>query len=169
MARGAAALALRASWSAHAPGDKLLASKCGGDATMLRVVSSRVVLLGAPFSGCACLRRPELWARSGLELPSREDDNFDPGTRRGATGGSLHHYWHPSRSCPATGPCRSLATCPCAQLASRAARRSAATVCARATQASEPLLCAQQARRGFSAVAPTSICAAFSGGAAAPR
>ena len=24
----------------------------------------------------------------GLELPSREDDNFDPGTRRGATGGS---------------------------------------------------------------------------------
>ena len=79
---------LRASWSAHALGDKLLASKCGGDATMLRVVSSRVVLLGAPFSGCACLRRPELWARSGLELPSREDDNFDPGTRRGATGGS---------------------------------------------------------------------------------
>ena len=88
MARGAAALPLRASWSAHALGDKLLASKCGGDATMLRVVSSRVVLLGAPFSGCACLRRPELWAHSGLELPSHEDYNFDPETRRGATGGS---------------------------------------------------------------------------------
>ena len=55
---------------------------------MLRVVSSRVVLLGAPFSGCACLRRPELWAHSGLELPSHEDYNFDPETRRGATGGS---------------------------------------------------------------------------------
>ena len=50
MARGAAALPLRASWSAHALGDKLLASKCGGDAMLLRVVSSRVVLLGAPFS-----------------------------------------------------------------------------------------------------------------------
>ena len=55
---------------------------------MLRVVSSRVVLLGAPFSGCACLRRPELWAHSGLELPSHEDYNFDPETRRRATGGS---------------------------------------------------------------------------------
>jgi hypothetical protein len=55
---------------------------------MLRVVSSRVVLLGAPFSGCACLRHAELWAHSGLELPSHEDYNFDPETRRGATGGS---------------------------------------------------------------------------------
>ena len=87
MARGAAALPLRASWSAHAPGDKLLALKCGGDATLLRVVSSRVVLLGAPFSGCACLRRPDVGPR-GLELPSREDDNFDPGMECGATGGS---------------------------------------------------------------------------------
>ena len=87
MARGAAALPLRASWSAHAPGDKLLALKCGGDATLLRVVSSRVVLLGAPFSGCACLRRTDVGPR-GLELPSREDDNFDPGMECGATGGS---------------------------------------------------------------------------------
>ena len=46
---GAAALLWWTSWSTHAV-DKLLAPKCGGDAMLLRVVSSRVVLLGAPFS-----------------------------------------------------------------------------------------------------------------------
>ena len=38
----------RTSWSAHAV-DKLLVPNCDGDAMLLRVVSSRVVLLGAPF------------------------------------------------------------------------------------------------------------------------
>ena len=44
----AAALLWRTSWSAHAV-DKLLVPNCDGDAMLLRVVSSRVVLLGAPF------------------------------------------------------------------------------------------------------------------------
>ena len=39
------------SWSTHAV-DKLIAPKCGGDAMLLRVVSSRVVLLGAPSRLC---------------------------------------------------------------------------------------------------------------------
>ena len=137
---------------------------------MLRVVSSRVVLLGAPFSGCACLR-PELWAHSGLELPSREDYNFDPETRRGATGGSPPPLLASFAQLSGYRPL----SLTCIYVSVRAARLSCSTPlsrrgrCARATQGSEPLLYAQQARRGFSAVAPTSICAAFSGGAAAPR
>ena len=55
---------------------------------LLRVVSSRVVLLGAPFSVVLASVVREHVAHSGLELPSREDDNFAPGTRRGATAGS---------------------------------------------------------------------------------
>ena len=157
------------SWSAHAPGDTLLASKCDGDLTLLCVASSRVVLLCAPslVALASDVHRVAVRAHSGLVLPSREDDNF-PGRGAGRLLAHRRDDWHLSRSCPATGPCRSPPlTCPCAQLASRAARHSA--VCARATQGSEPLLCAQQARRGFSAAAPISICAAFSGGAAAPR
>ena len=85
-----AALPPWTSWSAHAPGDTLLASKCDGDLTLLRVASSRVVLLGAPLSGCACLRRPPSscagpqWPRVAVARGRQL-----PGTRRGATGGSL--------------------------------------------------------------------------------
>ena len=74
---------LRASWSAHALGDKLLASKCGGDAMLLRVVSSRVVLLGAPSRLCLPPSSAEqLWptaasscrrARTTTSIPGRGD------------------------------------------------------------------------------------------------
>ena len=122
--------------------------------------------------GCACLRRPlSMWPTAASSCRRARTTTSLPGRGAGRLLAHRRDDWYLSRSCPATGPCRSPPlTCPCAQLASRAAHRcSPGSLCARATQGSEPLLCAQQARRSFSAAAPTSICAAFSGGAAAPR
>ena len=73
-----AALPPWTSWSAHAPGDTLLASKCDGDLTLLRVASSRVVLLGAPSlvalppSSCAGPQWPRVAVARGRQLRSRD-------------------------------------------------------------------------------------------------
>ena len=157
------------SWSTHAV-DKLLAPKCGGDAMLLRVVSSRVVLLGAPSRLCLPPSSAEqLWPTAASSCRRARTTNSPPGRGAGRLVALRRDDWHLSRSCPATGPCHSPPlTCPCAQLASRTARH-CSPVCACATQGSEPLLCAQQARRGSSAAVPTGICVAFTGGAAGHR
>jgi hypothetical protein len=170
MARGAAALPLLASWSAHglhrqATRVEVRRRRDYAARGVFACGASRRPLLRLclpPTSGAVGPQRPRVAVARGLQLRSRDEARGD--------------WW---LSATTIGILRAAVRLPAlvAHLHLRVRARSSPLVqhatqpprCARATQGSEPLLCAQQARRGFSAVAPTGICAAFSGGAAAPR
>ena len=109
-----------------------------------------------PLLGCACLRRPlSMWPTAASSCRRARTTTSLPGRGAGRLLAHRRDDWYLSRSCPATGPCRSPPlTCPCAQLASRAAHRcSPGSLCARATQGSETLLCAAGLTRLFGSCA----------------
>ena len=115
----------------------------------------RVWCFSAPPSPVVLASDVRMWAHAASSCRRARTTTSLPGRGAGRLLAHRRDDWYLSRSCPATGPCRSPPlTCPCAQLASRAAHRcSPGSVCARATQGSETLLCAAGLTRLFASCA----------------